>query len=326
MASSEFPFHNLVFEGGGVLGIAYAGALAVLEEEGILDQVERVAGTSVGAITALTVALRFDADTIRNILLNLDFEKFLTKAEPVQLPKKYGWYNKEPIADWLMGLIRDAGVNFAGSPALRGDETFRELAALGAREMRVFATNLNLRQAVEFSLENTPDICVRDAVLASIAIPLFFQAFQFPDNAMQGHIFVDGGLIINYPIMSFDEEGPNPATLGFKFERRQKYASNDLQFGQMRGWAQNIYEIVKNIQGEYLRYLPHHLKRTISIDVDAVEAIDFDLAQDDKKWLMDNGRRATEFYLQRFRNRSRFRYKLLGLLRLNHKRKSKYKK
>ena len=40
---------NLVFKGGGVLGIAYAGAIEILEEKQILQQVQRVAGTSAGA-------------------------------------------------------------------------------------------------------------------------------------------------------------------------------------------------------------------------------------------------------------------------------------
>ena len=48
---------NLVFKGGGVLGIAYAGAIKVLEDKQILGQIERVAGTSAGAITAALVNL-----------------------------------------------------------------------------------------------------------------------------------------------------------------------------------------------------------------------------------------------------------------------------
>ncbi|MBQ0128550.1 MAG: patatin-like phospholipase family protein, partial [bacterium] len=44
-----YHFRNLVFEGGGVRGIAYAGALEVLEEEKILRKIKRVAGTSAGA-------------------------------------------------------------------------------------------------------------------------------------------------------------------------------------------------------------------------------------------------------------------------------------
>ena len=39
-------FRNLVFEGGGVKGIAYGGALKVLDSMAILKGIERVAGTS----------------------------------------------------------------------------------------------------------------------------------------------------------------------------------------------------------------------------------------------------------------------------------------
>jgi NTE family protein len=41
-----YHFCNLVLEGGGVKGIAYVGALQVLEEKGILSKIQRVGGTS----------------------------------------------------------------------------------------------------------------------------------------------------------------------------------------------------------------------------------------------------------------------------------------
>ena len=47
-----YPFKNLVFQGGGVKGIAYGGALDVLDKKGILKNIIRVAGTSAGAINA----------------------------------------------------------------------------------------------------------------------------------------------------------------------------------------------------------------------------------------------------------------------------------
>ena len=56
MPQTGYPFRNLVFDGGGVKGIAYSGALAVLEERGILPQIRRVGGASTGAInTGLNV-------------------------------------------------------------------------------------------------------------------------------------------------------------------------------------------------------------------------------------------------------------------------------
>ena len=57
-----YHFSNLVFEGGGVKGIAYAGALEELENKGILQNIRRVGGTSTGAIRncALCGKLAFD--------------------------------------------------------------------------------------------------------------------------------------------------------------------------------------------------------------------------------------------------------------------------
>ena len=64
---------NLAFKGGGVLGIAYAGAIQVLQDQKILQQVQRVAGTSAGAITAALVSLKYTAEEIYSIVQSTDF-------------------------------------------------------------------------------------------------------------------------------------------------------------------------------------------------------------------------------------------------------------
>src|SRR5436190_580827 len=69
-------YENLVFEGGGIRGIAYAGSLQVLEEQTILPQIKRVAGTSAGAIAALTVSLGYTAKEIEAIINDTRIEKF----------------------------------------------------------------------------------------------------------------------------------------------------------------------------------------------------------------------------------------------------------
>src|SRR5687768_11756983 len=68
---------NLVFEGGGVLGATYAGAVEVLEERGVLQRARRVAGTSAGAITATLLAAGADARRFREIVMGTDFGSFL---------------------------------------------------------------------------------------------------------------------------------------------------------------------------------------------------------------------------------------------------------
>ena len=60
-------YKNLVFSGGGVRGIAYLGALEMLDEYGIIENIQRVAGTSAGAITATIVSFGLSIqETINN--------------------------------------------------------------------------------------------------------------------------------------------------------------------------------------------------------------------------------------------------------------------
>ncbi|MDQ7860327.1 patatin-like phospholipase family protein [Peribacillus frigoritolerans] len=60
-----YPFKNLIFEGGGVKGLAFVGALEILEENHILENIKRFGGTSAGAITALLLGLGYNAKQIR---------------------------------------------------------------------------------------------------------------------------------------------------------------------------------------------------------------------------------------------------------------------
>lgn len=60
---------NLVFEGGGVKGLAYIGALEELANHGVsLDKIENVAGASVGSLTALLLALNYSISDIKMFL------------------------------------------------------------------------------------------------------------------------------------------------------------------------------------------------------------------------------------------------------------------
>ena len=105
-----YPFRNLIFEGGGVKGIAYIGAMQVLQTRGILGSITRVGGTSAGAINALLFALNYSIDETQEILWKLNFNDFRDSSwfwpsNAVQLFRKYGWYRGEFFRQWI-GLNR----------------------------------------------------------------------------------------------------------------------------------------------------------------------------------------------------------------------------
>ena len=104
-------FRNLVFEGGGVKGIAYVGAMEVLEEKGILGDVRRVGGTSAGAINAVLLAAGYSNDEQREILGTLDFNRFMDDSFGVirdtnRLLNEYGWHKGDFFRNWIGDLIR----------------------------------------------------------------------------------------------------------------------------------------------------------------------------------------------------------------------------
>ena len=80
MPTHDYSYKNLVFEGGGVKGVAYGGVFEVLEQRQITPRIEAVAGTSAGAITATMMSLNYSAAEFLKIMTTLDFEKFETAA------------------------------------------------------------------------------------------------------------------------------------------------------------------------------------------------------------------------------------------------------
>jgi predicted acylesterase/phospholipase RssA len=67
---------NIVFAGGGAKALSLAGAVKSLEMRGADTQIQRVAGTSGGAILALAFASGYSAKEIENIVLDNNFGLF----------------------------------------------------------------------------------------------------------------------------------------------------------------------------------------------------------------------------------------------------------
>ena len=207
-------YRNLVFKGGGVRGIAYLGALEVLDKYKIVENIERVAGTSAGAIMAAIMALRLSFSETRDLFHTLEISKIPQSSEKQKrwfLPDfaeeenylrfitKYGWYSSAYFYEWLMEAI---GSQCGGN----GRATFADFRDRGFRDLYIVAANISLQQAEVFSARDTPDVAVADAVRMSMSIPVFFDALLFDGKSFgSGDYYVDGGLFDNFPTHIFDQ-------------------------------------------------------------------------------------------------------------------------
>ena len=79
-------YKNLVFSGGGVLGIAYLGVLEYFYQTRLIEPIINLAGTSAGAITACLTCFNLPFDELRTILNSLDYRKVPTRGDGTDCP------------------------------------------------------------------------------------------------------------------------------------------------------------------------------------------------------------------------------------------------
>jgi len=329
-----YHFRNLVFEGGGVKGIAYVGAMQVLEEEGILPDIRRVGGTSAGAINATLFALGFSNIETKNVLKKLDFNNFMDDSwgaarDTERLINRFGWYKGDFFHEWISGHIKK---KLGDSNA-----TFQNLKEAGKPDLYVYGTNLSTRFGEVFSYEHTPKARIADAVRISMSIPLFFSAVR---NA-RDDVYVDGGVLNNYPVKLFDREkyispesrkklaiktdyyekenkrflqkhpssSPyvyNAETLGFRLDSKQEIAAFRYGAEPVHYKIDDFFDYVKSLVATIMESQGStHLhsddwQRTIYIDTLGVGTTDFDLSDTMKRNLEESGKKGAKDYFKWF--------------------------
>ncbi|MEH2425092.1 MAG: patatin-like phospholipase family protein [Nostoc sp.] len=277
---AKHKYKNLALQAGGVLGTAYVGAVQALEEKGILESLERVAGASAGAIMGTLIALRFSPVEIEKIMLNLDFSNFTDPTNIVNLVQNYGYYAGDFFLQWMEDLI---------ATKLTKTATFEDLVNAGFRDLYIFATDLTARGLREFSYRSTPDAQIASAVRASMSIPFFFQAWKFPNAIPDDHIYIDGGLILPYPLWTFDyppftsEEKHNVDTLGISLKSESSPDGLRKSF-DMKEYVESLFEAVSSMRISSTNQL-----RTISVDTLSISPTNFEISMDDKRKLAKSG-------------------------------------
>jgi NTE family protein len=273
----------LVFEGGGVKGIAYAGALQVFEQKGALAQIKGVAGTSAGAITACLLSLRYSAAQIKVLVDQVDFGAFADHENIFKKLHYYGLHPGDTFLDWLRQQIVAKG--------LSEDATFADFDKAGCMTLKVFACDINAQQLQEFSLKETPNVIVAEAVRASMSIPLYFNAWQFPSGVPNDHLFVDGGMVYNYPVFAFSNgKEINWEVVGMRLEDvHSVHTPVEFGYGEWLKYVKYTFETLMKAQTFIYQRDPDQVQRTMVIDDLGISATDFDITEAQKTDLFNAG-------------------------------------
>ena len=299
------------FEGGGVWGLVFLGALRLFDDLGFTWR--NVVGTSAGAISAALISAEYSVDALEEIIGNTNYmDRFLCQKTSHCIPSvdlstdllslwrllksgvaliltgKRGMYSITPFKDWLVEKLEEKEIT-----------NFDDLLKKGIQnQLKVVASNLSSGKMLILP-DDLPQLSsVAEAVSMSACLPLFFEPEEF-----QGQTIVDGGIFSRFPIWIFDisEERiskgdyPHWPTFGLRIIDKKNKPDN----------IRNLYElgraILQNAGVARDEYDAEHTwkDRIIQIDVSPlnISSTQFTLADKDKEKLYCLGyQRAKEFF------------------------------
>jgi NTE family protein len=316
---------DLVLAGGGVKGIAHVGAIQVLEDHGY-DHFQRVVGTSVGALVGALVAAGVPGGDIDAHIQGFNFRDFRDLRDragidrlpflgrPLSIAGELGVYEGKRVRKWLHDVLADLGAETFGKLKARAAKGPGSGLAPGQSPLVVLATDVTRGRLVRLPDDYGDYGCeadeqdVAEAVRASMSIPVFFEPLRLGDS-----VLVDGGVLSNYAISTFDRDDPAQARWP-TFGMTLLGSSESPELG--RAAIRSVAPALRLVPGPLVPFLedltgtmvvgqdqhtldrPGVRERTIQIDTDAYGVVDFDIKRGGKEELIAKGRAAAGGFMR----------------------------
>lgn len=288
-----------VFSGGGVKAYSFIGALEVIEKKGITF--ERVAGSSAGALTASLIAAGYQSDELERLFLNMPLASFLQESSLSRMVPFFKWislyftlglYKGDKMEEWISEVL-----------ARKGVRTFEDLKT---GYLKIVVSDLTLGRMVvipddlpRFYQMDGESFPVARAVRISATIPYFFKPYILKRGSKKRNILVDGGLLSNFPIWLFLDQGKKKRPiLGMKLSGSVERMP-ERKIDHAIDMFQALFATMKNAHDA------RHLSNTstdevLFIPVEHVDPTDFHINDQEKKQLIGIGRQRAEKFLKRW--------------------------
>lgn len=180
IAEDKDGYIGISLSSGSSRGVYQLGAVHAAEISGKLNKLKYFAGTSVGSIIALLLAIGWKPLELFSYICIHDFTNVYSLQFDIPTSiTKWGAIDMSPLRDYVSKLI----IQKAG-----GIPTFKSLANEGKYFIATAYKLKSKEPNIYFTAETHPDMSVLDAVLLSSTIPFVFQAQNY-----DGDYYIDGG-------------------------------------------------------------------------------------------------------------------------------------
>jgi predicted acylesterase/phospholipase RssA len=273
--------NTLVFEGGGIKGLCYVGALEQLEEFGKIDlknKVKFVGGTSAGSIVATLIASDHSVNDMKDIMFKLDWNKLKDGNGFVnffRLFRKLGYHKGEALEQLIEELLF--------KKLRRRNLTFQQLYVITGKHLKMVGTNLTKGCAFYMDYQHTPDMTVARGVHISCCLPLLFEPVIH-----NGDYCIDGGVLNNLDTHMFDGVAEVEQIIAFDLQENKKEPderSNNI--------AEYVMRIVRSIHSELNKVsTDDHNVIVLPINETHIDFTNFELTDMQKRYMLSVGRQA----------------------------------
>lgn len=310
-----------VFRGGGVKGLALAGALCGFAEHPTkpIKTWKSVAGASAGAIIACYLATGHDAEQMLELMKETNFGSFAdfplhSKAlGGVELVFEHGMARGVAFERWFDEVLEGATFGQVRKPQNGGPpEWWLKLIAVDVtnRALLVLPDDLvNYRHPGSSTLIDPDTFKISRAARMSMSIPYFFRPIELEHKSGQHAVIVDGGTLSNFPVWLFDVDPavsgrpPTRPTFGFTLKGGRGLGGGLKGIHELEPWAvQFAFDIFHTAQEAWdTRFVSHSTRvRTLAVDAADVGTTEFDLSPERQELLIENGREAARAFLDAF--------------------------
>jgi NTE family protein len=311
-----------VFQGGGIKGLAIAGALLEFADNAKLtvSRWDNVAGTSAGAIIAAYLAAGRPATELAGLLDEAPFASFQDFGPggklvggAFNLVRYRGLARGEVFRRWFDDELD--GMTFGplrlppedGRPPEHRYRLRMIAADVTQHRLLVLPDDLPGYRRPDARDPIDPDTFkVADAVRMSLSIPYFFQPVEL-DHVETGRrsTIIDGGTLSNFPVWLFDtnRRDPRRPTFGLRLIGGRGVGGGLKEFVRRLGWPAALAVDINQTQtGAWDQRLMTYSTRvrTCPVNAGTVATTDFALPQADRAALIAEGRRAAGEFLGRF--------------------------
>lgn len=268
----------LILSGGAIKGIAHIGVLKALEIKNIIQNIHTYVGTSAGALILTLYILGYKADELYEIVKYFEINK-VKSITFSNLLEYYGLDNGNKIEYVLKRLITAKKFN--------ENITLKELYEKTNKTLILTTVCLNNMKAYYLSHKTEPDLSLYKAIRMSISIPIYYTPVKYKNQ-----YYVDGGCIDNYPIHIF-KDNIEQVIGAFLEEPRELIDTID----NLETCVMSMINCL--MQGVNYNSTKGYEQYTISITLDKVNPINYEITINEKKKMFNVGFNETLKYINK---------------------------